>query len=133
VVQKQSGELTFDKDYSLPRGYGTSDTEGNLNLSNNLLFSVEYHFPIDYVDNGLGLSVLHVNVLKSFLFSDWGAGWNKTFNTNEWRRNARNVVGASLRAETSLFSMLPMEIGVEGGYKTREREGFANLVVLFGF
>jgi hypothetical protein len=132
VLQKQYGNMTFDKDYSLPRGYSTSDTEGGLDRSNNLLLSTEYHFPIRYLDNGPGLSILHFHVLKSFVFADWGGGWDHTFNADDWISEARPVVGASFRANTSLFSIIPMEFGIESGYKTKDRESFVNLVLLLG-
>lgn len=133
VSQKQRGELSFDKDYSLPRGYSESDSEGGLDLSNNLLLSLEYHFPITYPDEGLGLSVLHFHVIKSSLFSDFGAGWDGSFSVNEWVREARKVIGASLRTEATMFSTLPVELGIEIGYKIDEKEGFTNMILLLGF
>ena len=133
VLQKQSGDLSFDKDYSLPRGYSDSDDEGDLNLSNNLLLSMEYHFPIVYPDKGLGLSVLHFNVLKSSLFSDWGAGWETNLSADDWVDKARLVLGASIRTEAMFFSMVPVEIGIEAGYKVDEHEQFANVIFLLGF
>jgi len=133
VLQRQWGDLSFNKDYSLPRGYATRDDAGDLNLDKNLLLSMEYHFPITFVDKGLGLSVLHLNLLKGTVFVDWGAGWDKQFSAREWSEKARTVVGGSMRAKTTLFSMLPLELGLEAGYKTNEHEGFTNLILLFAF
>ncbi|GAB6094674.1 hypothetical protein JCM14469_09260 [Desulfatiferula olefinivorans] len=133
AVQKQWGQLAYDKDYSLPRGYSTSDTEGDLYLPKNLLLSLEYHFPIHFPDRGLGLSVLHVNLLKGTVFADWGAGWDGAFSADHFTDIARTVVGGSFRAKTTLFSMLPLELGLEVGYKTDDEEAFSNLIVLFAF
>lgn len=133
VVQKQWGELSYNKDYSLPRGYSTTDSAGDLNKNKNLLLSLEYHFPINFMDKGLGLSTLHFNLLKGTVFADWGAGWDGSFSGSEWTENARTVVGGSIRAKTTLFSMVPLEMGLEAGYKTDEKEGFANLILLFPF
>lgn len=132
VSQKQEGELSFDKDYSLPRGYSESDREGGLDLSNNLLLSLEYHFPIAYPDTGLGLSVLHFHKLKSSLFSDFGAGWDGSFSASNWASDAQKVIGGSFRTEATMFSTLPVELGIEMGYKLDEKEGFTNLILLLG-
>lgn len=133
VFQKQSGDMRFDKDFSLPRGYSDSDPEGGLNLPGNLLLSLEYHVPVAYPDKGWGLSLIHVHRLKGTVFSDWGAGWDGTFNAGDWAERSRVSVGASLRAESSLISLLPVEIGLEVGYKVREKESFSNMILLLGF
>jgi hypothetical protein len=134
TVQKQSGELIFDKDYSLPRGYSESDGAGGLVNPNNLLLSLEYHFPLAYPDTGWGLSVVHFHMVKSSLFSDWGSGWEDgAFSLNEWKDGLRQSVGGSLRTNATLFSMMPVELGIEAGYKIKERERFANLIFLLGF
>ena len=133
VVQKQTGEMRYDKDYSLPRGYSDTDPEGGLNLSNNLLLSLEYHLPITYPDEGIGLSLLHFHRFKSTLFSDWGAGWEGSFSADNWTDQARLTLGGSLRTEATLISLLPVELGIEMGYKVEEKEGFTNLILLLGF
>ncbi len=133
VIQKQSGDMRFDKDISLPRGYSENDREGGLNLDDNLLLSLEYHAPIAYPDKGWGLSLIHVHRLKSTVFSDWGAGWDGSFSVGDWAGSARLSLGGSLRAESTLISVLPVEIGLEMGYKVREKEGFSSFILLFGF
>ncbi len=133
VMQKQSGDtIRFDKDYSLPRGYSETDTDGDLNKLKNLLVSAEYHFPLVYPDKGFGLSVLHFHLLKSTVFSDFGAGWNGSFSAESWLNKARTVVGGSFRADATLFSMAPVEMGVELGYKLDEKEGFTHLILMIG-
>ncbi|WP_300669553.1 hypothetical protein [Desulfoluna sp.] len=126
--QAQEGDLSYSKDLSLPRGYDKEDTEGGMNLDKNLLASLEYHVPIAFPDWGTGLILCHVSRLKASLFADVGAGWQKSFDANDWSDRARLSIGTTLTAQSTLMAILPVEFGVEVGYKTEEKEGFANVI-----
>lgn len=126
--QSQAGDLAYSKPLSLPRGYSKEDAEGGMNLDNNLLASVEYHVPLAYPDWGAGLILAHISRVKTSLFADWGAGWQGSFDAGEWADRARLSVGATLTAQSTLLAVLPLEIGVEVGYKTQEKSGFANVI-----
>ena len=127
--QNQRGFLYYDKTGSIPRGYSGDDPEGGINLRKNLLTSAEYHFPFWYPDRGPGLSFIHFNVLKGSVFFDYGAGWNHDFDSNDWADRARSTIGGSISAKTSILALVPLEIGMEGGYKIKEEESFANLIL----
>lgn len=126
--QAQGGDLSYSKDLSLPRGYKKEDTEGGMNLDKNLLASLEYHIPITYPDWGMGLILYHMSRLKTSVFADYGAGWQDNFDADEWTDQARLSVGTSLTAHSTLMAVLPAEIGVEVGYKTKEKSAFANFI-----
>lgn len=128
VRQSQKGALSYSKGLSIPRGYHSYDAAGGLNDRRNLLLSAEYHFPILYMDNGLGLYAYHSNLLKGSVFADYGAGWNGNFNWDSWSGKARTSVGVTLTNKCVLLAILPIEWGLEGGYKTKEKEGFVNFI-----
>ncbi|VFQ45990.1 PD40 domain-containing protein [Desulfoluna butyratoxydans] len=128
VHQDQGGEISYDKDLSLPRGYDNDDPEGGMNLDNNLLASLEYHTPLAFPDQGVGLVLIHVSRLKTSFFADVGAGWQGSFDAGDWADRARLSVGTSLSARATLMAVLPVEAGVEVGYKVRDSEGFANFI-----
>lgn len=126
--QSQEGLLFYSKALSLPRGYGEQDTEGGLDKRNNLLLRAEYHFPILYTDNGYGLYAYHSNLLKGSLFVDYGAGWDGGFDWNSWNGKARTSIGATLTNKCVLLAVLPIEFGVQAGFKARDGGGFANFI-----
>jgi WD40 repeat protein len=130
--QAQKGLLFYDKDLSIPRGYSDDDPEGDLDRRKNLLLSAEYHFPILYMDDGLGLYLYHSNLLKGSVFVDYGAGWDGAFHWDSWNRKARTSVGGTLTNKCVLLAILPIEFGIQAGYKTHEKEGFVNFIVKAG-
>lgn len=129
--QAQNGLLYYNKDLSIPRGYHDYDSEGDLDERKNLLMSAEYHFPIIYTDGGVGLYAYHSDLLKGSFFIDYGAGWDGGFDWDSWNRKARTSVGATLTNKCVLFALLPVEFGIQAGYKTHEGEGFANFIFKF--
>lgn len=126
--QSQKGLLFYDKLY-LPRGYSDDDTEGDLDLRRNLLMTAEYHFPILYTDDGLGLMAYHSNLFKGSVFIDYGAGWEGGFDWDSWNAKARTSIGATLTNKCVLFALLPVEFGIQAGYKTHEHESFVNFLL----
>lgn len=128
VHQSQKGLLFYDKNLSIPRGYSDDDTEGDLNMRKNLLMRAEYHFPLLYTDGGFGLSSYHSNLVKASAFADYGAGWDDGFDWNSWNSKARTSLGATLTNKCVLFALLPIEAGVQAGYKTHEHESFMNFI-----
>lgn len=128
VHQSQSGPLTYAKELSIPRGYKEFDEEGDLDRHKNLLLSAEYHFPLFYTDGGIGMYAFHSDLLKGSLFVDYGAGWDGGFAWDEWREQARTSVGATLTNKGVLLALLPIEYGIELGYKTEEEDGFFNFI-----
>jgi len=127
--QAQKGLLYYNKDLSIPRGYSDDDTEGGLDQRKNLLLSAEYHFPIQYTDDGAGLYLYHSNLVKGSLFIDYGAGWDGAFHWDSWSRKARTSIGGTLTNKCVLLAILPIEFGIQAGYKTHEGEGFFNFIV----
>jgi hypothetical protein len=127
--QSQQGLLGYNKDLCLPRGYQSDDSEGGLNKNNNLLVSAEYHFPIRYTDSGLGHYLYHSNLIKGSLFLDHGAGWDKGLDWDFWRKRAVTSLGLTLTNRGVLLAVLPIEIGIQTGYKAREGGGFINLIL----
>jgi hypothetical protein len=126
--QAQGGLLYYNKDLSIPRGYSDDDTEGGLDKRKNLLMSAEYHFPLLYTDNGLGLYAYHSDLLKGSLFVDYGAGWDGDFQWGSWTRIARTSIGATLTNKCVLYAVLPIEFGIQAGYKIHENDYFANFI-----
>ncbi len=127
--QSQEGLLHYRQALSLPRGYGDQDTEGGFDKRNNLLLSAEYHFPILFTDNGYGLYAYHSHLLKGSLFVDYGAGWDGGFAWEAWKERARTSIGATLTNRAVLFAVLPVEFGLQAGYKAREGGLFANFIL----
>ncbi len=128
--QSQKGLLSYDKIY-IPRGYSDNDSDGGFLLKRNLLMTAEYHFPILYTDGGLGLSAYHSDLLKGSVFIDYGAGWEGGFDWDSWNAEARTSIGATLTNKCVLFALLPIEFGIQAGYKTHEHEGFMNFLLRF--
>ncbi len=126
--QAQNGLLTYSKHLSVPRGYDDDDPQGGLDRRKNLLMSAEYHFPFLYTDRGLGLYAYHSNLVKGSVFVDYGAGWDRGFNWNSWNRTAQTSIGATLTNKCFLLAVLPIEFGIQAGYKTHEKKGFANFI-----
>jgi len=129
--QNQRGLIRFDSEATLPRGYTADDEAGGLNLRNTLTLSLEYRFPILFFDRGVGMNFVHGHLLRGSFFVDYGAGWSGDFALNDWTRETRTSLGATLSVQTSVFSFVPVEVGLYGGYKVREGKGFARLMVDF--
>lgn len=131
--QSQDGLLFYKKDTSIPRGYHGYDTEGGLNNRKNLLLSAEYHFPILYMDDGIGLYIYHSDLLKGSVFVDYGAGWDGKFDWNSWKSKARTSLGITITNRCVLYAILPIEFGIEAGYKLKEKDAFINVIFILGF
>jgi hypothetical protein len=131
VHQLQKGMLFYNKDLSIPRGYSDDDPYGDLYRRKNLLLTAEYHFPILFTDTGIGLYSYHSDLVKGSVFVDCGAGWDDGFHWHSWRHKARTTVGATLSNRCVLLAVLPIEIGITAGYKTREDEGFSYFFLRF--
>ena len=125
----QSGRLHYDTSGAIPRGYESDEPEGGFNLRNVLTASLEYHFPLWYADRGIGMTLLHLHLLRGSLFIGHGAGWDVSFRSETWARNARTSVGATLSTQLTALAILPLDIGVAAGYKTVEGEGFVRFVL----
>lgn len=130
--QSQEGRLFYDKDISIPRGYHDYDSAGGLNCRNNLLISAEYHFPILYMDDGIGLYAYHSDLLKGSVFVDYGAGWDNGFDWDSWNSRARTSVGATITNRCVLYAVLPIEFGIEAGYKVEEKDAFVGCILKLG-
>ncbi|MCE5249938.1 hypothetical protein LLG96_06930 [bacterium] len=125
--QEQSGRV-YDRNVGLaPRGYEDAP-EGGLKLRKTLTFTMEYRFPLIYTDRGLGVNMLHFNLLRGSFFTDHGAGWSDSFDPGDWGRMARTSVGVTLTAQMDIISFFPLETGVAWGYKIREKENFLEMV-----
>jgi len=129
--QNQRGPIRFDPKAALPRGYTADDEAGGLNLRNTLTLSLEYRFPILFFDRGIGMNFVHGHLLRGSFFIDYGAGWSGNFALSGWTKAARTSLGATLSVQTSVFSFVPVEVGLYGGYKVREGKGFAKLTADF--
>lgn len=126
VHQVQEGRLRYTKDLSLPRGYD-DEAAGGLNRRKNLLFSLEYHFPIRYTDGGLGHYFYHSDLFKGSFFLDHGAGWDGGLDWATWKDRAVTSIGVTLSNRGVLGAVLPLEIGLRTGLKVREGGGFFQL------
>ena len=127
--QSQRGKLYFANSGCIPRGYSISDDAGGLNLRNTLMLSLDYRFPLLFVDRGMGVNLVHVQLVRGSVFADQGAGWMNGFDIRDWGHRAHTAIGATLTAQTQVFSIVPLEIGVMAGYKPRVDDGFVNVVV----
>jgi hypothetical protein len=81
------------------------------------------------MDDGLGLYAYHSNLLKGSVFIDYGAGWDGAFDWDSWNRRAVTSIGATLTNKCVLFAILPIEFGLQAGYKTHEGDGFLNFIL----
>lgn len=75
------------------------------------------------------MTLLHLHLLRGSLFIDHGAGWDISFRSETWARNARTSVGATLSTQLTALALIPLDIGVAAGYKTVEGEGFVRLML----
>ncbi|MEW6187244.1 MAG: hypothetical protein AB1585_16035 [Thermodesulfobacteriota bacterium] len=127
--QSQEGLLSYNKDLCLPRGYKKDDSQGGINKNKNLLFRIEYHFPIRYTDSGWGMYLYHSDLFKGSVFIDHSAGWDKDLTWDYWQKKAVTSLGLTLTNKGVLLAVLPLEIGLQTGYKLREGGGFVNLIL----
>jgi len=127
--QHQGGMLHHSNYGVLPRGYSDDDKEGGFNQRKTLSMSLEYRFPLIFLDSGIGINLVHFNLLRGSLFIDHGAGWKDSFDVYDWGRKARTSVGTTLSVKTHIFSFVPFEIGAAFGYKIREDERFISLIM----
>ncbi|MCD6307897.1 MAG: PD40 domain-containing protein [Candidatus Latescibacteria bacterium] len=116
---------------SAPRGYSTTDAEGGLRLPKTATLSIDYRFPILFIDRGVGANVFHAHLLRGSLFTDYGAGWSGSFSAATFSGRARTSVGAAVSLQFLLFSFIPVESGVMAGYKTRDNESFTGVTLDF--
>ena len=129
AAMNQSGRLRYDTTPAIPLGYDSDEPEGGFNLRNVATVFLEYKFPLWDADRGYGMTSLHLHRLKGSVFVDHGAGWEGSFDRDVWSRNARTSVGATLGADLSAFGLIPLDIGIAGGYRTVERDGFVRFLV----
>jgi outer membrane protein assembly factor BamA len=127
--QRQTGRVHFDRADFIPRGYKTTETEGGLNLGKTLMASLEYRYPIAFLDKGIGLYLLHAHLLRGSVFVDCGAGWAAAFDAAEWTRRMRTSVGSTLTVQTSILSHIPVELGISAGHKPRDHRTFAEFIL----
>lgn len=127
--QNQSGLIHYNTTPSIPRGYDSDESPGGFNLNRTLTSTVEYYFPFGFPDRGLRMTLLHLNLVYGSLFIDHGAGWLNSFDKDVWAKNARTSLGASLRFNSYFIYSLPIDIGIQGGYKTIEGDWFVNMVL----
>jgi len=126
--QNQSGLLRYNAVGAIPRGYDINGAEGGFNLRNKLSLSMDYHFPLWFADRGIGMTLLHLRLLRASLFADYGAGWNGDFDADTWKRNVRTSIGGTLVASTTTLYVAPLDFGVSAGYKTVEKDWFFGLI-----
>jgi len=127
--QRQSGMMRADSRAAIPRGYDDNDEVGGFTGSRVMTVSAEYRFPFRYVDRGLGLSLLHANRLAGSLFVDHGAGWNGAFDSGRWARDVRTTVGGTVTVGGYVSGMLPVQAGIAGGWRVRERDWFTRFII----
>jgi len=127
--QNQDGLIHYDNPGTIPRGYRSDESAGGFNLSNTLTAYLEYFFPLWYADRGLGLTLAHLHLLSGSLFADHGAGWSGGLTRSVWERNARTSFGATLRANTTMLYIIPLDMGLSAGYKPVEGRGFAQVFI----
>jgi len=124
AYQSQKGRFYYDKRGFIPRGYYDTDAPGGFTLDSVLNLSLEYRYPLWYTDRGLGLNLIHFHLIRGSVFADYGAGWSGTFAADSWGGRARTVIGATCSAQVSIRTLIGLEFGIAGGYKTREKEYF---------
>lgn len=129
AYQNQRGALYFPKYGYIPRGYYTDDAEGGLDMSKTATLSLEYRFPILFVDKGIGLYLIHANLVRGSVFTDYGAGWSGNLGLSKWGEKARSSVGITVTAQTYILSLIPLEFGIRTGYKPRDNEGFTQFII----
>lgn len=122
--QNQRGPIAYDVTGTIPRGYDDDGTAGGFDRDNTLTFSLDYRFPLWYADRGLGMTMCHLHLLHGAFFADHGAGWDGGFRRDVWERNARTSLGGALRAETTILYLVPLDLGVQAGYRTVEEDWF---------
>jgi hypothetical protein len=69
-----------------------------------------------------------MTMLKGSLFTDYGGGWNDSLEKEAFFKGARTSVGFSLTSYLSLMGVIPVEAGIEAGYKLKEEKVFTNLI-----
>ncbi|MBN1290199.1 MAG: PD40 domain-containing protein [Candidatus Latescibacteria bacterium] len=128
-LQNQGGMIHYNNYGLLPRGYSDDDKEGGLDKSKTLSLSLEYRYPLLFLDHGLGVNFIHFNLIRGSVFVDHGAGWSGTFDASVWGREARTSFGTTISTQTHIFSFVPIEFGAAFGYKLREQEQFVQAIV----
>jgi hypothetical protein len=126
--QNQNGSIHYDTIGAIPRGYDDDDSGGGFNRRNTVNLSLDYHFPLWFADRGLGMTLLHLHLLRGSLFVDHGAGWNGDFNMEAWESTVRTSVGGTLVASTTTFYVAPIDFGVAVGYRTIEEDWFFRMI-----
>ena len=122
AYQEQNGELSFSRDKTLPRGYKADEDKTNFNNDKNALLSLEYHFPIKYTDDGIGLILFHSFLIKGSIFIDWGAGFEKEVSFKEFNDEKQTSIGFTITNEINAMAIFPIEYGLEVAYKKEKKE-----------
>ena len=128
AYQEQKGALSFSRDMSLPRGYKNDTID--LNTDKNGLLSLEYHFPIKYTDDGIGMILYHSFLVKGSFFVDWGAGFKDSISWNKFKECKKTSVGFTITNQINFMALFPLEYGLEVAYKTDEKEFNAELLFI---
>jgi hypothetical protein len=118
--EQDPGLYLYGTKLAFPRGYETGRTESLF------LFRGSYHLPLAYPDWSLG-SFAYIKRLRANVFYDYGK------NTYQWivdQRIADRVqnlhsVGGEVSIDAHFFRMiLPVSLGLRGGFKPNEQETF---------
>ena len=126
---QRSGMLDYETSLFLPRGYSVSDSDESRKSRRSLVVSTEYRFPLIYLDRGIGLNILHAHLFRGSFFADYGGLYESGSGLDAFSANALSSFGATVTAQTSLFSYLPVEIGLITAYKKNRRGWYFGLLV----
>jgi len=122
-LELQQGNYGYENCGPLPRGYDKST--GPFNLKNLALASVQYEFPLWYIDNGWGNFPLLLRRAAGDLFLDCGTGWKNQLGQQSGKgifKRARTSWGAELKLHTFLFYQLPLCFGLRAAYQPGKRQ-----------
>lgn len=122
-LQFQQGDYRYEKWGFLPRGH--DENASPFDCKNLALASVQYEFPIWYVDNGWGTLPLFLRRVTGDLFLDCGSGWRGPLNQQSGRdilNRAKTSWGAELKLHTFLFYRLPLWFGLGATYQPGKKQ-----------
>ena len=75
-TQTQDGDLTFSRTRVLPRGVSNDDLSGAITRDGHLgKVTASVHFPLWFVDRGLGMGWAFLSRVDASLFADAATGW----------------------------------------------------------
>ncbi|MCD4813180.1 hypothetical protein K8S19_05755 [bacterium] len=112
-----------------PQGY----YGGQFNLGTNLTWSMNYRFPIVYLDKGPGLFPMFFHDLWAELFVEQGAGWDGKLTQTRWEEKAVVSAGLNVHLDTELFWYLPARISQRMTYVAEDESFHGTLEINLGF